>query len=128
MFGNRYACKCCRWECWISTTHVRMCIVNIFMVTLFSSKIKLLTIIYIVTIFMVTIQVGSYFPNMTNKVKKKKFGPCISNEMFSIKVWFILSFQTFCFINWKWGPSFCRFNDVTDIDWSIGLIFHKWGI
>ena len=32
---------------------------------------------------MVTMQVVSYFPNMTNKVKKKKCGPCISYEIFS---------------------------------------------
>ena len=27
--------------------------------------------IYIITIFMVTMQVGSYFPNITNKLKKE---------------------------------------------------------
>ena len=35
--------------------------------------------IYIVTIFMVTMQGGSQF-NITNKVKRKTFGPCVLFE------------------------------------------------
>ena len=35
---------------------------------------------------MITMQVGSYFPNMTNKVKKKKCGPCISYEIFMLDI------------------------------------------
>ena len=38
--------------------------------------------IYIVTIFMVTMQVGSQFPNITNKVKMKMCGPCVSFRNF----------------------------------------------
>ena len=38
--------------------------------------------IYIVTIFMVTMQVGSYLPNVTNKVKKKMCGACVLFEIF----------------------------------------------
>ena len=34
--------------------------------------------IYIVTIFMVKMQVGSQFPNIPNKVKKKMCGACVS--------------------------------------------------
>ena len=37
--------------------------------------------IYIVTIFMVTMQVGSQFPNKTNKVKKKTCVTCVSFEI-----------------------------------------------
>ena len=37
--------------------------------------------IYIVTIFMVTMQVGLYFPNITNKVKNKTCGSCVSFEI-----------------------------------------------
>ena len=37
--------------------------------------------IYIVIIFMVTMQVCPLFPNITNKVKKKMCGPCVSFEI-----------------------------------------------
>ena len=38
--------------------------------------------IYIVTIFMVTMQGGSYFPNITNKVKKKSLDLVFRSHFF----------------------------------------------
>ena len=40
--------------------------------------------IYIVTIYMVTMQLGSKFPIIINKVKKKMCGACVSFEIFTL--------------------------------------------
>ena len=40
--------------------------------------------IYIVTIFMVTMQGGSSFHNINNEVKKNTYGYCVSFEIFII--------------------------------------------
>ena len=42
--------------------------------------------IYIVTIFMLTMQVGSKFPNITYTVKKKICEPCISFKFYYLQI------------------------------------------
>ena len=43
--------------------------------------------IHIVTIFMVTMQLGSKFPKITNKVRKKMCGACVSFKKFIMGFW-----------------------------------------